>query len=247
MAQDYNSQLISDLYKTDPNDRDNALSILGEMESIGDEVFLYPIKDAYLKFHGKYFSHYFVSSLLRFKSDEVLVVIKDLVDVILLSVNDFSFSLPVFEKFKYSDPRIDQKISQLLSDESRSELSNIDAEHALSYLRSVGNIDQYSGLLFRITMDDTANAELRLISLHYYIVAHPSDSLKLLLSLNFADLSKNLQVLIAKELTHWQGTVVESLYADIISTGTRRAVEIIVQHQETKKRRLSAVGPSTDF
>ena len=66
MGSDYNSKLISNLYKT--TDDKEIENILEDIEEIGDAVFLQPLLDAYNKHKDSSFSHYFFAAFAPRKS-----------------------------------------------------------------------------------------------------------------------------------------------------------------------------------
>ncbi|MBP9670597.1 hypothetical protein KBD75_04320 [Candidatus Woesebacteria bacterium] len=247
MASDYNSQLISELYSVSTADFTKAEYLLREMESIGDEVFVHPIKDAYLRFKDTAISHYFISSLGNIKSEEVLSVLISLMDVLLIKKSDFTFSLRVFEKFKYVNPKIIEHISLILSESPERKLSSFNFEFIFSYLRSTNSLSTFDGLLFAISMDASVELDTRSVLLHYYILSHPDESLKCLNSLAVDGMDKSTQVLIAKESIRWKGAIVDSMHQSILASFTSRAKEIVKEYLTNNATRKLSVEPTTDF
>src|SRR3989344_3907446 len=136
MAADYNANLIAELYATD--DADNATRICDEMVAIGDAIFPRQIYEAYKKFRGTAYSHYFVSDLTNFKTSDATEILKEIAHTTERDA-DISMMVGYLMNIQYFDPEVVYKIRRLFEkDVTSGKIYEYDFEKYFTYLEQSG-------------------------------------------------------------------------------------------------------------
>ncbi len=246
MADEYNSKIIAKLYENISDDENER--ILREMEEIGSPVFIYPIYSAWQKHNSKYSpsSHYFISSLSRIQSGEVLRVgIQIWKEAV--STKDKIWCYEIFTKFNYSDGEIIKYALSLIvdfanSETGRGELYHFSIATVCDYLIKVNSVKDVSESLRKIVISNKFEFDVRKISLQYLWRSNPTPEIKYFID-NYAELKEDdLDIILAKTLITWKGQLITELTRIIKENGNGRAQEILSAEEnrgekEEKKRK----------
>ena len=241
MADEYNSKLIAKLYED--VSRDENLRILEEMEEIGSSVFIYPIFSAWRKHNSRqieFISHYFISSLSRIQSGEVLKVGIQIWKEA-SSKKDKIWCYGIFTKFNYSDEEIIKYAERVIIDFADSvsisnTLSDYDIEELCNYLIKVDRLKDISESLRKIVIKDTIEFGVRKVSLRYLWKSNPVPEIKYFID-NYLELKNDeLDVILAKTLISWKGKSIEELKQLVKENGNDRAREILATEEKNKEK-----------
>lgn len=238
MASDYDSRLISDLYGT--SEPKKAIEIINEMEDINNPIFLRPIYDAYQRFIGSFYSHYFLSAILSFDDKEALNIAIDAFASPNFPIDHLAWVLPIFKKYNfYSEP-----ICGLIMDEitgfSKTGSSKVismsyDIQSLLEYLKG-NNIVPEREVLLAIATNENIDKEIRASVIRYWVRTNPKVEFQYVLDNYGKYIGTEFEILISKELAPWKNGVIEKLKDLIIKTGSRRAKEITEASREKEKK-----------
>ncbi len=240
MADEYNSKLISKLYDNISSDENER--ILREMEEIGSPVFIYPIFSAWQKHNTGIdsFSHYFISSLCRIQSGEVLKVGTQIWKEA-KSIKDKIWCYEIFTKYNYPDDELIKYAQNLIIDFANSTLSKDKLheywiEDLCEYLIKVNRIKEISGSLRKVVINDKVKFDVRKISLQYLWKSDPVPEIKYFID-NYLELKNDdLDIILAKTLIRWKGKLITELTQLVKENGNDRAREILSIEEKNKEK-----------
>ncbi len=251
MAQEYNSELIYKLY--DSKEAEEAIPILEEMDEIKDNVFLYPIYAAYLKYKNTFYSHFFIDSLNIYESNET-VKIATKITKSPCKDTDFIWSLPIFTKYNHFNDEIIKKCLYILDQSSNKKTKLIIEDYHLekitNFLLGAGKTKEIISN-FRIILASNYFAKnVRNTVLKFLLKIDTVPTFDLLIS-DFQKFDPDLQTLISKQIITWKGPKTEILKKLIKETGTPRAIEIIETYEkkienEKQKEEISKKQQETE-
>lgn len=239
MSSDYNSRLISNLYKA--TDYEEIERILDDMEEIGDGVFLQPLLDAYQKHKNSSFSHYFFGPLSRIRSENAG---KELNNLLLTHSGDDSKDLvwilhALNEISYYSDDAnevadilIKSYVDSIKKDALG--LGSIDLDYALGYAKGAETLEKYEEILQEILFLEYLSRAEKSIALSYLLRLNPKKGILFLID-NYEDkidTNEELETIIAKELLGWKGGNILKLKDLIIKKSKGRAKEILEEERK---------------
>ncbi len=234
MAEDYNADLITQLFLTD--DVEKAKEISDEMVGIGNLIFPRIIYEAYKKFKNTSSSHYFISDLAGFRSPEVAEIMKEIAHEATKSA-DFEFTLDYLADIEYFDPTIIEKASTLLKDKLFLKgTDEYDVEACLAYLKKSKNgIKDLEPVLQACFENEGLAYSLRTKVLRDLLVSN-----KQLINYYYENYdkikNKKAEIIFAEEISTWQGGIIPELHKKILKNGSRRAQEIIEEAQTKRTK-----------
>ncbi|MDO8503449.1 MAG: hypothetical protein Q7S60_02040 [bacterium] len=243
MSTDYNSELISNLYKS--TNQKKVIEIIEEMEEIGDPIFLEPIYDAYKRFQHTYISHYFVNAFEKFDSPKVLEIVTRIINDGNRKLSDFFWTLSTLDKHKEYSPSLINIAGMFLKDfaekgdKSTGISSDYELGETLRYLKNANSISVYEQELQQIIQNDSLDRETRSLALRYLLRIDSSRQFQYLIDEHPKIKGTDLEVIISKEITAsgWKGGSVNKL-KELILSGSGRARDII-EESVTKDKKLS--------
>jgi len=256
MSTEYNSQLISKLYTT--TDEDELIAeVLNEMEEIGDPVFIYPIFDAYNKYKNDSIGHYFISALGYIKSKDSEKILNTLLQNLdNLNIRYWAWVLNSLDRLGYYTETASETAVSIISsynnESFKRQFNKIDTEYILGYLKRANKLQNVEERLKEMLFHDFIKSDEKKIILTHYIKINPNKNIKYFLD-NYQNISKTpLELLLAKELTHWEGGSVSTLKELIIKKGQNRASEILKKEREEvekdqKKKKTEEIEQSTNI
>ncbi len=236
MADEYNSQLIARLYSA--TKAEDIEHVLDEMAEIGNAVFIYPLYEAWKKNNrpGIFFSHYFISTLIRINSEEVLKVsLKIWADAI--STKDKIWCYPIFEKYNYEGPEIIEYAQNLVVQHLNQEesLTSYNIVDLLEYLKKYKKIDDIAIALRSILINKAFEFDLRRNIIKYLWENNPKVEIKFFVDnyISYED-DDDLSLILAKTIIRWKGPLIDVLKEIMKVHGSTRAKEIL-KDEEAKK------------
>ena len=232
MSAEYNSKLISKLYKT--VDKEEIIEILSEMDEINDTHFLYPIYDKYKECKGDTFSHYFVSSLGKIKGEESTQVIIEIAENDDTDDLDFIYTLSILGDLGLFGEKIVRRVIGLVSDDEYVKDNDYNFSSLLSYLKKAGVLKAQDIVLLHYIFEEDFSVELKKVSLAYLLRLDPNEYLKYFYD-NYERLKNTkAEVIFAKEVAGWSKGIAEDVKRKILEQGSARAKEIITLSNKTK-------------
>ncbi len=235
MAQEYNSKLVSQLYKE--SDDEKAIQILDEMDEIKDPIFIYPILDAYKKFNNTACSHYFLSSLLLYSSPDIFRILKEIALNSDTRISDIIWLLDYFSNVKFFDEKINERIKEYFSTKQIS-ISEMDLDFILRYSLQANFLEFFETDLEYFFISDKTTTNQKRISLRYLLKIDPKKYLNYYLT-NYSDIKDTQsEIVFAKTILTWKGSLIDKIKEAIVKQGSRRANEIISAAQEMANTKI---------
>lgn len=235
MSKEYNSKLISKLYKE--KDDDKILEILEEMDEIGDPYFLYPIYDKYKGKENSYISHYFLSSIAKFKSEEAKNIVRGIALDIETNKKNFLWILDYLSQIDIYDSTIVKRAQHCLSvfDEKEDEFT---LDSILSYLEKAKALEGQIDIIKAIFEGENFSSRVRKVALHHLLGINSKQYFQY-----FFDKYENIkrdetaERIFAQEITKWKDGIIPEFKQKILQEGGNRAREIIEKHLKIKKEK----------
>lgn len=226
MANDYNANLIAELYTT--SGAEKATHICDEMVEIGDPIFPRQIYEAYKRFKGSRFSHYFISDLTRFNTIDAAEILKEIAH----TTNDdadISMMIEYLGDIEYFPPDIVYKVKKIFQKEIISKEVNVyDLEIYLSYLEKSGQGMEDLVLFLKICFEnDDYPIPARKMALKKLLKLKPKEYINAYYEDYDLIKGKKLEVIFVEEISTWHGGVIPSLHKKILEVGSDRAKEIL--------------------
>ncbi len=244
MSKEYNSKLTSELYNTE--DEDKILEILEEMDDINDPYFIYPIYDKYKQKKDDVISHYLISSLREYKSDDANKILVEIALNPKTSDKDFEWVIPSLLKLSFYDKGVVKRAEKLLlSINKGDEITLLD--DLVSYLKGAGVLGNHCEFLQKVfesddflthTRKDLLGNLLRIDPKKYfgYYFDNYHNKIK----------DKKAEVIFAQEIVDWSNGIIPKFKEKIRNEGGSRAREILekklkseIKKNNQKKEKVS--------
>ena len=237
MSTDYNSKLIASLYEK--TDEEEASEIADEMVEINDAIFIQPIYSAYKRFKNGYMSHYFVSDLATFKTPEATDILKKIAMDETARSADFGYCLRNFIETEIFEQQIIDKTTTLAISQIISKSADpYTVEGYLEYLSKAKPPIFLTEVMKIAFEDEETKNDLKTVVLRYLLKENAKEHLQYYLD-NFNSIKgKRSEIVLAKTITGWIGTIVALLKKKIIEEGSSRAREIIEAQSEKEKKKI---------
>ncbi|MFZ2150288.1 MAG: hypothetical protein WAV15_03975 [Minisyncoccia bacterium] len=233
MSTDYNSKLIASLYEE--TEEEKASEIADEMLEIGDAIFIQPLYSAYKKFFQTSMSHYFVQDISNFKNPEATEILKSIARE--GKESGFSYCLSHFIKIELYELWLIEKTYSLVFSEIGSKYPNVySLETYLEYLRKAKSQLPLTDMLRVYFEDSTKRIDLKTVILKFLLKENPADNLTYYLE-NFEKIKGDKsEIILAKEIVGWKGSIIKALKEKIMKIGSPYAKEIIEDEIKKEKK-----------
>lgn len=243
MASEYNSNLISKLYRL--TNQKEVIEIIREMQEVKDPVFLRPILDGYERHKNSSIGHYFISALGSINSEDIEKALDDLLNKILAEerIGYLAWVLKTMNAHDYYPKEANEVaetyIKNYIDDQFRKDyrIDEIDLSYLLSYLKKSKLIDKHQDILRILLFDSNLEKNEKKIILSYLINIKSTEQIKYFIEIYPDKIKgKGIEIMIVNELTGWTGGNVRRLKDLILENGQSRAREIIGEEDEKEKK-----------
>lgn len=235
MSESYNPKLISKLYQE--SDEDKILEILEEMDEIGDPYFLRPIYDKYKEEENSYISHYFLSSIAKFKSEDAKDIAKEIALNPETTEINFIWILDYLAEIGVYDEIIVNRVKYLLSifDEG-GRGKEYDLDSILFYLDKAKALADQADVIKTIFENGKFSPKIRKKALDHFLRINPKQYFQYYFD-NYDDIKKDetAENIFAHEIETWNNGIIPKFKQKIIKEGGSRAKEIIAKHLKVGK------------
>jgi|GEM_PF-6445293 len=232
MANEYEGNLIADLYATENDEQ--AVKVLREMDETSNTVFVSAIIAAFKKYRKSYKSHWFLLSLSNYKSSHAIDFLNRIAQDPTSSDTEFIFSLSSLTLEKIKNASAVERCKKILSEPL--EISAWELERVASYLIAVDELTNIDHHLYEIVNNNSVEKDIRKNALLVLMQMNSSKCLQYFLD-NKEEIRLNrTDIVISEILKNWNGTLVEKIEDYILSEGSDRAKEIISAKRSSKKR-----------
>jgi len=234
MSTDHNSKLIASLYEQE--DTYTATEIADEMVEIGDPIFIQPIYSAYKRFKKTTVSHYFVGDIGSFRTPEATEIMKTITqegDEV-----EFIYCLMHFIKIEFQENWLTEKVLQLVATELISKNGDVySLDTYFEYLLKVKpKIDIKTTLRNAFEDKDTKNA-ISALAFRVLLKEDSKENLKYYIE-NFDKIKgEKSEIILAKEIVGWNGTLITTLKEKILKDGSPYPKEIIEKEKKKEEEK----------
>jgi len=242
MSSEYNSKLIVRLY--DASSSSEIERVLDEMVDIADPIFIYPI---FKKWQGYNLtthpiSHYFISTLQSINSKEVLKIAIEMFKVS-KSLKDIMWLYPIFQKYDYVDGVVINVAEGIIEGiaaqlPAYKTINHFNLSDLLDYLLKVGEIVEAEEALLSIAKQESTEFETRGVALRYAMKINATKIIQFFIDHYKEMQSDDLDILLAKELIRWNGSLTEKLKDIVKQNGNDRARDILNNYQKKQEVEL---------
>lgn len=235
MAYDYNANLIAELYSTE--DEDKAIEISDEMSEIGDLIFPRQIYEAYKRFKNTSISHYFVSNLTNFKSDDTTIILKEIADNT-DSYADILMMINFLTNIKYFNSKIISKIKIIIENEIKDlNISEYALEWYAWYLEWADQKEFLEYILKTCFEDDRQKIQTRKFALKRLLKIDPKKYIKLYYEQYESIINQKIENILVEELSTWKWWIIPSFHNKILKLWSNRAKEILQKQLDKNKEK----------
>jgi len=239
MSVDYNAKLIAELYVT--NDARIASHICDEMVSIGDAIFPQQIYAAYKRFKKTSYSHYFVSDLTEFNSNDAAEILKEIARTTERDA-DLAMMVGYLTDIGYFEPDVVERIfNNFIVEISSEDIDEYSMEEYFDYLKKSGKNPEAIGNLLRICFEnDNQDLDARKLALKKLLRLDPKKYVNFYYENYNLIQNKKAENIFVEEISTWKGGIVPTLHSKILEIGSERAKEILREVQTRKIDKKSA-------
>lgn len=244
MAQEYNSHLISRLYRAKTFRQ--LEEILEEIQNIKDPIFIYPLRDCFLLHQGKSYEHYIISALNSIESPDVISVLKEITlynpdasDSIII------WALDAFVDRAYINDDLTFKVKAFLKNTvdnivaNKDENAYYDLHSIMRYLLASNQIDEENRNQIRSIFlnDREGGRDERTVALRYMLKIDARSELNYLID-NFETLHNNptAEIILAETIINWQGPKSDQIKNLLKTRGGERAKDIVTADEQKQQR-----------
>lgn len=235
MASDYNASLIAELYSA--QSVEDATHISDEMLVIKDPIFPRQIYEAYKKYSNTYSSHYFVSDLAQFKSDDADFFLKEIADTTNRDA-DLAMALNRLTEIEFFEATVVKKIKDLFVEEIKSgDIDEYEIEQYTLYLQKSGqDINELSVLLKEFFENEKRAVEARKRALQSLLRLKASETIQYYFDNYETIKGKKSEVAFVEEISTWKDGIVPKFHEKILNEGSNIAKEIIQRKIDKVKK-----------
>lgn len=237
MSSEYNGNLISKLNSS--TDDEELGWVIEEILEIKDPVFLQPLLDALTRNITTSIAHYFIRPFGQIKSkianqylDRIMAIIYE------KRANLVSWVLNAMASQDYFPPRAIEIANEQLGkfddpyEKKRLQLDELDIGYILPFLKKAGEIDKKKQRLSELFFSNVVSREEKNIILNYLIRINPSETITELIDRYREIEDTDAELIVAKELVGWKGTLTEKLKDKIINNSAGRAADILKEERQ---------------
>ena len=237
MSQEYNSKLISRLYKSR-----NLTDVLDEVKNVIEPIFIEPLLDAYLRTKNDDC----LFALNAIKSNELVEIVQEKLGDIRQYKGDIPEIIDIFNSNKTYTIEVSDIAGELLRDffsftqkefdDKWGYFGSYGLERTLEYLKGAQKIDEYDSILDYIFFQGNMGKEYDRVILKYFIRIKPGEKMSMFIE-RYLDFKKtDKELVLSEELVGWKNGHVPELKKIIINNGSSRAREILEQEDAKNKK-----------
>jgi hypothetical protein len=250
MSAEYEGKLISELYSLKPEGGDDAMvDILHEIGDMKSGAFLYPLKDAYLRWIEEPISHYFVSALGELNTAESIPVLEEILVSPQSRDTDKNYVVDIFARKDHFTDRATQYAEEAIITAAKQkgfDLSYYTIEDLVEYLEKAKKTENILAPLQILWRNKQLGKDARASALKKIARLQKIETLDWILE-NYPNLDDQGKILVTKEFMGWTGTKVDALKVIIVKHRGRPA-EILEDaqkklEQENKKNKAKEEIP----
>ena len=186
------------------------------------------------------YSHYILSSLNRFESDEVLNIAIEIGNAVDTVTKDLGYVIKIFNKRKYHTPEsIKIGIEYFNKLKKHYSLNSSDLYSICTFLKDAGENDLVESEILSFLDNKNATLDYRIYILNLFISFNPEDRIQEIIN-NYKNIKNeiDLELLTAKVIIKWDGSKAEKLKKLIKKSGGIKARHIIETDENRKSEEL---------
>lgn len=235
MSDEYEGKLIQDLFSA--NNNREVIDVLEEMQQNASAVFKYPVLEVYKKYNNKSISHYFIITLTKLDIPNLTDIFIEIGNNLKTNEPDLKYIIQYFNDIKFYGEKGTAIAKRLLKIHMQDEnVFYLELYSPVNYLINAGIGKKIEGYLQAFFLTPIYSISVRTYSLKSYLIVNPNVNAQWLID-NYNNIlsNKGMEEVIAKVITNWNGSQIDTLKTIIKNSDNIKAKHIITEFEKKQE------------